>query len=115
MPSVVLTAASGAPFPIASGNFWSGVAAPHPIGGILLRASPRNSGFAYVSYSGGCTVSSGGFFLSGVNTTDSMIMSPGDSYYVPKAALGGVSGTLGVFVQSDAAGSGIDRIFYELQ
>lgn len=113
MPSVILTAASGGPWPIVSGNFWSGTGAQHPIGGIQLRLDTAASGNAYVGLSGGMTVRSGGFLLSGVNTTDGMIMAPGDSYFIPKAALA-ISGTLNVYATVEAAGSGQARLFYEM-
>lgn len=112
MGSAVLTNASGSPFPLISGNFFSGVAAPHPIGGVQMRADPSNSGFAYVYLSGGGTLTSGGFFLSGVNVTDGMILAPGDSYFVPKACLT-LSGTVNIFVRTDATGSGRDKAWFE--
>ena len=116
MPSCLLTAASGSPFPLISGNFWSGQAPPRPQGGVQLKLANNSSGNAYISLSGGCTVNSGSFFLSGVNTTDGFSIAPGDSYWVPR--LGAVpalsSGSLNIFVTCDPAGSGQSRLFFEV-
>ena len=113
MPSVVLTAASGAPFPLVSGNFWSGVAGQHPVGEVRLKLITSASGNAYISLSGGSTVSSGGFFLSGVNTSDAVMIIPGEVYVVPKLGLQS-SGALGIYVSCDPAASGVARLFYEI-
>lgn len=112
MPTVLLTAASGGPWPLISGNFFSGQAPP-VVGGIQLVLFPNASGNAYVSLSGGATVSSGGFFLSGINTTDAMVLSPGGAYFIPRSALYPSSGTLNVFVTCDPACSGQARMAYE--
>lgn len=112
MPSTLLTAASGSPFPLFSGNLWSGQGTPHPIGGVQLTLSPTASGNAYVSLSGGGTVNSGGMFLSGGGLLDGMVMTPGAGYFIPKIGCG-VSGTLQIYATCDAAGSGQSRLFWE--
>lgn len=113
MPSVIVSAASGSPFPLVSGNFWSGNTSLHPCGGVQLKASPLNSGHVYVSLSGGGTITSGSYFLSGVNTTDGMFLAPGDTYFVPKLAMAS-GGYFNLFVTCDAAASGQGRLFYEV-
>lgn len=113
MPSAVVSNASGAPFPLISGNFWSGNNAFHPYGGVQLKTAPYNSGNVYIGLSGGVTIASGGFMLSGVNTTDGMIMGPGDSYFVPKLAMQN-SGIFNIYAGCDAACSGQGRVFYEV-
>lgn len=113
MPSVILTAASGAPFPLVSGNLWSGQGSQHPLGGVQLRAGLANSGLVHISLSGSTTITSGGFFLSGGGTLDAMPLGPGDTYFVPKAGLQ-FSGNLSIYVNCDAVGSGRDRIFWEV-
>ena len=110
MPSVLLTAASGAPFPLVSGNYWSGTGAFHPVGGIQLVYDRSGVGACWVGFSGGATRTSGGFLLSGSNA-DMSPLYPGDSRLIPKLAL--LSGTLNVYVMSDAIGSGISRLFWE--
>jgi hypothetical protein len=113
MPSAVLSAASGAPFPLVSGNFWSGAGVGHPIGEVRLKLHSNASGNAYISLSGGGTVNSGGFFLSGVNTTDGMLVTPGEVYSVPKLGLQS-SGTLGIYATCDPAASGQARLYFEI-
>lgn len=112
MPSTLVTAASGAPFPLVSGNFWSGTGGFHPVGGIQLRAGLSNSGSVYVGLSGGMTVTSGGFFLSGGGLNDGMPLAAGDSLFIPKVAFQ-TSGVVNVYVNCDAACSGQARIFWE--
>lgn len=117
MPSAILTAASGAPFPIISGNFWSGKAVT-PVGGIRFRLDPAASGNAYISLSGvggsGGTIKSGGFFLSGYNTTDGMLLAPtDDGYFLPRLAIA-LSGTINVYAACDPAASGVARLYWEM-
>lgn len=112
MPSSILTPASGAPFPIISGNYWSGQT-PRPVGGVNLKLHPEASGNAYISLSGGSTVNSGGFLLSGANRSDGMILSPGDTYFVPKLAFT-VSGVFNIYATCDAACSGQARLYWEI-
>lgn len=108
----MLTLASGAPFPLVSGNFWSGVSNKPAIGGIQLRLDRAASGNAYIALSGGGTQQSGGFLLSGINTTDGMQIGPGDAYFLPRISFT-PSGQLNVYVMSDAACSGQARLYYE--
>lgn len=117
MPSVLLSRASGNPFPLASGNIWSGQGAFHPVGKVVLKLSPDASGFAYISLSGyipvtsgGPTINSGGFLLSGLNV-DGFLMKPGDTYEIPKLAL--QSGTMNIYATCDAAVSGQGRLYWE--
>lgn len=112
MPSTLLSAASGAPFPLVSGNLWSGTGAFHPLGGIQLRLAPNASGNAYVSLSGGSTVNSGGFLRSGGGLLDGMIMKPGDSYFVPKLGIH-PSGFIGIYGTCDPEASGQARLYWE--
>ncbi len=121
MPSILLSAASGAPFPIWSGNIWSGQGWPKPVGGVQLRLHPNASGNAYIYLSGNSTsgiqmtINSGGPLLSGasgVGLNDGMIMAPGDSYFVPKLG-DGASGVLSIFTNCDAAASGQSRLYWE--
>src|SRR5574338_624182 len=101
MPSTLLTRASGSPFPLVSGNFWSGQGTPHPVGSVLLKLDPSASGNAYIALSGGATVTSGGFFLSGGGITDGMLLKPGESYQIPKLALTPISGVFNVYATCD--------------
>lgn len=112
MPSIILgnPLASG-PQQIVSGNYWSGRAGP--VGGIQLVLYPDASGLAYVGLSGGTTMRSGGFFLSGtLGRLDGMPLSPGVPYFIPKMALGR-SGSFNVWVWADAACSGQARLGWE--
>lgn len=110
MPSLITTHASGAPFPIASGNVFSGQGANVPYAGIELKADISNSGAIYVSYSGGVNVTSGGFLLSGISN-DGFAIFPGQTHYVPRRYL--VSGQVNIFAASSPAGSGRDRLYWE--
>ncbi len=112
MPSTLLSLASGAPFPLVSGNFWSGVSNKPCVGGIQFRLDRAASGNAYISLSGGGTIQSGSFFMSGINTTDGMQIGPGDGYFIPRVAFT-LSGQLNVFVTCDPACSGQARLFWE--
>ncbi len=111
MPSVLLTAASGGPWPLVSGNYFSGQGANHPVGGMQLYLDVAASGNAYVGLSGGATVNSGGFLLSGINV-DAMPIRPGGGYFLPKLAF--ISGQLNVFVTCDPTCSGVARLYYEI-
>ncbi len=115
MPSTLLTGynVSGAPFPLISGNYFSGQGIFHPIGGVQLRLDRTSSGNAYISLSGSTTVTSGGFFMSGGGRLDGMPMFPGDSYFIPKTGCG-ISGSLGIFVSCDPACSGQSRLSFEI-
>jgi hypothetical protein len=136
MPSQLLALLSGAPYtPLISGNPWSG--RPNPIGGIQVRASPINSGSIYISLSGafvfsgvvglmpasgGPTINSGTFALSGSaisgygGNMDGMVLAPGDSYYIPHIAIlnqGVNSGVYQLCVSCDSTCSGQARVFWE--
>lgn len=120
MPSLLLTAASGAPFPIYSGNPWSGQGTPHPVGGIQLLLHPNASGNAYVFLSGNpsgvtgvMTVTSGGAFPNGSGLLDGMLVPPGGSYFIPKLGIN-PSGSFGVYATCDAGASGQARLFFEV-
>jgi len=115
MPSVLVGNQSGGQ-PIVSGNYFSGRAGP--IGGIQLRWSPSASGNAYVGYSGGITVASGGLFQSGtdwIGQLDAMPLKPGDALFVPKLMLNSGQGFTNVYVLCDAAASGQGRLYWESQ
>jgi len=111
VPSTILSRASGQPFPIVSGNYWSGQGVFHPVGGIQLRLSPDASGNAFVGLSGGMTANSGGFLLSGSNV-DGMLLRPGDPYFIPKIAF--ISGQVNVYATCDATCSGQARLYWEV-
>ncbi len=119
MPSTLLTAASGIPFPLISGNAFSGQGVPHPVGGVQLVLSPSASGNAYISLSGltlsgdlGTTVNSGGFFLSGGGLNDGILLAPGGGYFIPRLGIG-PSGQLNLFASCDPAASGQARLYWE--
>jgi hypothetical protein len=115
MPSLILTRASGAPFPLVSGDLsvhFSGQM-PKPVGGVFLHLDRSASGNAYVALSGGSTLLSGGFFLSGLSADPGIVLKPGDSFFVPKLCCG-PSGRLDLFGASDAAASGQARLHYEI-
>lgn len=111
MPSFLLTAASGAPFPLVSGNFRSGMNFPFPVGEVRLKLARTASGNAYISLSGGTTVTSGGFFLSG-NNSDAMVLEPGERYSIPRVAFQG-SGSFNIFATCDPACSGQARLYMD--
>jgi hypothetical protein len=80
-----------------------------------MRLARNASGNAYVGLSGGVTINSGSYPLSGGGLLDGVILGPGDTYYVPK--LGCSSGTLGIaqiYLEADAAVSGQGRIYWEI-
>jgi hypothetical protein len=116
MPSVILGNVSGG-MNILSGSFWSGVVRQgNPsLTGAQLRLHPNASGNAYVGLSGGVTAMSGPIRDSGFTSglMDGMLMTPGDSYFIPKLGMG-VSGLPQIFIATDAAASGQARMFYEL-
>lgn len=103
---------------IISGNPWSGQI--RPVGGVQLLLHPNSSGNAYITMSGGVrptsggpTVNSGGFFLSGRGLMDGMLMSPGASYFIPRIGTG-LSGFITVYANCDQAASGQARLYYEV-
>lgn len=118
MPSVLLSPASGSPFPVYSGNLFSGQG-NHPVGIVQLRWAREASGNAYIYLSGGNSgglgINSGGVFMSGgqlSGLSDGMVMYPGDAYSIPKSACG-ASGQLGIYASCDSAASGVGRLYFE--
>lgn len=125
MPSQLIGVISGGQN-LLSGNYFSGLGAFHPVGGLQLRADKSNSGNIYVALSGGVTINSGVISNAGVTSggfMDGFPLAPGDSYFIPKIAFiqssgGGLSGTTGsgtpgIFVACDSACSGTARVNYE--
>lgn len=111
MPSILIGNLSGGDL-ILSGCPWSGKAAK-PLSTVQLVWDPNASGNCYVSLSGGLTVASGGFFLSGGGNMDGLPMQPGGTYAVPRAAML-QSGSINIYVTADAACSGQARMYYEI-
>lgn len=112
MPSFIIgnPLASG-PQIVISGDVFSGH--PTPAGGVQIRLHPNASGNVYYGFSGGLTLNSGGFFLSGtLGPLDGMILAPGDAAFIPKLAIG-PSGTMNIYFRHDAACSGQARIYWE--
>ena len=115
MPSFIIGNRSGGD-PVVSGNPWSGqvgIAGQFPTGGVQLGLDKDASGCAYVALSGGVTVRSGGFFLSGGGLLDGVQVHPGGAYFIPRIATG-PSGFINIFVACDAAASGQARLFYDV-
>ncbi len=122
MPSVLIANHVSGGMPLISGNPWSGKL-PMPQSVLNLRAAQSNSGMVYVGFSGGVTVNSGGFPLSGGGMLDGVEVGPGQSYAIPRAVFdrGGTSGFysnsggFGIFVKCDpAASGGFARLYYEM-
>ena len=113
MPSMVLGFLSGGTN-ILSGNYFSGLGAQHPVGGIQLAAHPNNSGIIYFGLSGGVTVGSGGFIQSGFpGVMDGIPISRGGGYFLPRLGFS-LSGNPQVFVQPDASCSGQAVVSWEV-
>lgn len=121
MPSVLIDNDRSGGMPLISGNPFSGQQyAPQSV--LVIKASRTNSGAIYVGLSGGVTVLSGGFALSGGGQRDGMEVGPGGSYSVPRMAFdkGGISGSFavsggfGIYVACDPACSGQARAFWEM-
>lgn len=110
MPSTIVGFVSGGQR-LYSGNPYSGRAAP--VGGVQLVAWNANSGNVYVGLSGGVTVLSGGFALSGGGMRDGIPLAPGSAYFVPRSALL-TSGQINIWLAPDVACSGQARVFWEL-
>lgn len=108
MPSTIVGFMSGGQ-PLVSGNFFSGRPGPAVV---RLTAWPSNSGSVYVGLSGGMTITSGGFFLSGGGLLDGMPLKPGDTYSVPRPLLG-ASGSTRIYLACDAECSGQARVYWE--
>lgn len=81
------------------------------LGGVQLRCD-ITGGRAYVGLSGGVTIQSGGFTLSG-GYLDGIPMASGDTYFIPRLGLG-LSGVPLVYVATDAAASGNGRMYWEI-
>ena len=96
---------------LVSGAQYSGSIVP--VGGIQLRIDKNASGNVYIGFSGGITVASGGFRLSGGGNLDGVQFGAGDSYFIPRLGTG-MSGFPSVYVSTDAVGSGQTRIYWEL-
>ncbi len=136
MPSILVGYVAGSGFtPLVSGGlFWSGHLLP--VGGIRIYAPKLNSGSIYISLSGGNafsgqistlvtsggpTIKSGGFALSGgysAGIMDGFEMAPGDTYFVPRMAIpntGANSGIVNLCVGADLACSGtFGRVAWEV-
>ena len=109
MPSTILGFyASGQQ--LVSGNPWSG--RPTPFGTIQLFNDPASSGPAYVAYSGGVTITSGGALSSG-GMLDGMPIFPGAARQIDRLCL--VSGVVNVFCTVTPAVSGRVRLYWEAQ
>jgi len=119
MPSVLVGNISGGT-QLFSGWPYSG--RPQlPVGGVQLRWDPNASGYAYVALSGGVTINSGTFFLSGgslssgtLGIMDGFPLKPGDPYFLSKLNFP-VSGLMNIWIACDAAASGQARMYYEIQ
>jgi len=110
MPSVIIDNAFSGGQPLWSGNAFSGYRQP-PVSQLLLKAAASNSGSIHVGFSAGFTITSGRFPLSGDGLLDGIPIAPGGEMTIPKIALrSGVA----PLVRTEAAGSGRDRIFYQL-
>ena len=123
MPSFLLGFISGGQN-LLSGNWWSGQGSPtnnggHPVGGVQLLGYYNNSGYIYVSLSGGLTIQSGGLnasgYANGSGFMDAIPIGPNQSYFIPKLAFPGfLSGNPQLWVNPDAASSGSARIALEI-
>lgn len=126
MPAILLTPLISGGTNILSGNYWSGQGIQKPYSEVRVKADWRNSGFIYVALSGSVsggtsiTVDSGTFqqsgsVISGLGSMDGWQLKAGEEYRIPKLAFPPIeSGWPSVFVQCDAAGSGRDRVIYEI-
>lgn len=112
MPSTLIgnPLASGAQ-QVLSGNIWSGTGVS-PQGGVHFQWDINASGSVYLALSGGATLNSGSYFLSGGGLLDGVQLPPGRSYFMPKLAFK-TSGEFNVFARHDPAASG-NRLFYEV-
>ncbi len=113
MPSLLLGNQSGGQL-IYSGAVYSGF--PAPVGGVQLRWAANASGNAYVALSGNMHITSGNLNSSGLPCSgylDGMLLTPGDSYFVPKIGVG-YSGMPSIYAMVDAPASGQGRMYFEL-
>jgi hypothetical protein len=111
MPSVLLGFVSGGTLLI-SGNPYSGLRRS-PVGCIRLKVDLVASGPAYIGLSGGVTVLSGGFALSGGGSMDGTPVYPGEEYTIPALAIP-TSGTFNLYAGTELAASGRCRVYYEV-
>jgi hypothetical protein len=114
MPSCIVGNRSGGDIVI-SGGIYSGHLVP--VGSIFFWNSASSSGNLYIGFSGGITVASGGFVLSGGGALDGMEVAPGKGYSVPNLAVfneGPNSGMINMYASCDAAASGRNRLYWEL-
>lgn len=112
MPSVIVAGLvqSGGQ-PLISGNPWSGHVVPQ--GKVRISLDRAASGSVYIGLSGGMTINSGGFTLSGnIGILDGVQVIPGGVYEIPRQAIN-TSGSINVYIGCDAACSGVARIYYE--
>ena len=136
MPSAIVGYVPGSGFvPLLMSGSWGSGYQTSPVTGIQLVADSNNSGNLYISYSGaqvfsgqigllpssgGGTITSGSYLLSGTAVTnmDGMKLAPGQSYFVPKLAIrneGYASGQWQVCIGADPTCSGIyGRIYWEI-
>lgn len=115
MPSLLLSAASGSPFPIYSGGLpFSGQSYRFPYSYVNLKYADNASGNAYIGYTSGgpFTVNSGGAFPNGSGLYDLMMLAPGERYQIPKLEF--ISGCLNIFATCDAAASGQGRLYFDV-
>jgi hypothetical protein len=89
--------------------------------------SGQLSGLIYVALSGNVTIKSGVGLSGWTGAMDGMPLAPGDSYFIPRLATGGSSGTIAsgggfsgqtppfnVWVTTESTGSGQNRLFWEV-
>ncbi len=126
MPSVVIgqPAASGAQL-IISGNPWSGHLVPYSYLQLRWVSSGGNvyvafSGFGPPLSGGFMTINSGAMILSGGAASgmlDGLLISPGDCYSIPAAAItnkGATSGAFNLVANCDVQASGVGRLYFEM-
>lgn len=103
MPSTLIGGQSGG-VQLVSGNPWSGqMTAPT---GLRLRVTSNSSGSAFIAYSGGITIFSGGALASG-GMSDGLEMRVTDPWYTMQLPVGGAQN---IYATATAANSGQVRI-----
>lgn len=110
MPSTLLFVQSGG-ISLIGTNIFSG--GPQLVGGVQLKLAAGAPGIVYVglpNLSGTVSTFNSGGSLSAGGLADSMELSPGDGYFVPKTRL--VSGIQTIRLIATAASSGA-RVFWE--
>lgn len=112
MPSVLIDNAFSGGSPLFSGNPFSGRSTLINAE-TWIKADNANSGRVFVGLSGGFTVNSGSFPLSGGGLSDGWPLSPGQEIKIPP--LRAVSGANRIFLKCEAAASGgFGRVHYLL-